>query len=228
MIKKCIKFIFTFVLAVLLLLTGLGYLQYTQVTMEMSVDSKIEEIKNQHDFVELPQISPFLQKATIAIEDKRFYAHGGLDPIALLRVARDSFNARMIVGGGSTITQQLAKNMYFDYEPSLIRKFAELFVVFELERKYDKDTILACYLNIINYGDNYFGISQAANGYYGIDPMQLSLEQSSLLAGIPQSPSNLQLSNHSEYTIRKQKAVLDAMLRESMISETEYKVAMIK
>lgn len=224
MLKKCFKFSFTFLLAVILLLTGLGYLQYRQVTKEMSIEAKIEDIKQRDHYHELAKIAPNLVHATVAIEDKRFYEHGGIDPIALVRVARDSLQAGMIVGGGSTITQQLAKNLYFDYQPSLVRKFAELFVVFDLEREFDKDTILACYLNIINYGDNHFGIYEAATGYYGVDPIDLTLDQATILAGIPQSPSNLQLSNGSEYTKLKQKAVLSAMLREGMISENEYQI----
>ena len=219
MIKKTLKFVTSFLIACILLLTVLGFLQYRQVIKTESIENKIINIQNNLNYVPINHISTHLINATIAIEDKRFYEHGGIDPFGLIRAARDSINAGGIVGGGSTITQQLAKNMYFSHEPSLIRKIAEMFVAFDLERNYEKDTILECYLNIINYGDNYFGIKEASEGYYHNMPSKLTLDQASTLAGIPQSPSNLQLSNESEYTKLKQKAVLEAMVREEMIPQ---------
>lgn len=221
MIKKLLKFLLCLILSCLLILTTLGYLQYKNAIIEISIDDKIAEIKADEHYTQLDDVSEYLKDATIAIEDRRFYEHHGVDFIAWLRIIKDLILTQQINSGGSTITQQLAKNMYFGYEPSLIRKFSELFVVYDLESKYDKDTILELYINIINYGDNNFGIYDAAINYYNTDPANLDLNQASILEGIPQSPVYLQLSNQSINTIYKQKAVLSAMVKEKMITQAE-------
>lgn len=219
--KKLFKFLCCLVFAVLLILTTLGYLQYKNAINEISIDDKIAEIQANEHYVMLQDVSDYLKNATIAIEDRRFYEHHGVDFIAWLRIIKDLIFTQQINSGGSTITQQLAKNMYFGYEPSLIRKFSELFVAHDLESKYDKDTILELYINIINYGDNNFGIYDAAINYYNTLPIDLDLNQASILAGIPQSPAYLQLSNQSINTIYKQRAVLAAMVKEEMITQAE-------
>ena len=227
MIKKIIRFILCLFAAVLVTLTTLGYLQYKNAVQAVSIEEKVAMIQAADDYVTLDEVSIYLKEATVAIEDRRFYDHHGVDFVAWLRIFKDLIFTQSITGGGSTISQQLAKNMYFGYEPSLIRKFSELFVVHELEKNYDKDTLLELYINIINYGDNYIGINQASQGYYGIAPKDLNLDQASTLAGIPQSPAYLQLSNQSMKTIVRQQAVLEAMVREGMINETMLEEIMV-
>lgn len=226
MIKKLIRFILCLILAVVLIFTTLGYFQYKTAIQSISIEDKVAQIQADENYVSLKQVSDYLKDATVAIEDRRFYEHHGVDFIAWLRIAEDLIFTQQINSGGSTITQQLAKNMYFGYEPSLIRKFSELFVVHDLESRYDKDTILELYINIINYGDNNFGIYDAAYNYYGVSPAELDLDQASTLAGIPQSPAYLQLSNLTMKTIYKQKAVLSAMVKEGMITQAEMDAVM--
>lgn len=221
MVKRTLKFLSCLLLAFLLILTTLGYIQYKYAINEISIDDKIAVIQADEHYVELEDVSQYLKDATVAIEDRRFYEHHGVDFIAWLRIIKDLIFTQQINSGGSTITQQLAKNLYFGYEPSLIRKFSELFAAHDLENKYDKDTILELYINIINYGDNNFGIYDAAMNSYHIAPADLDLNQASILAGIPQSPAYLQLSNQSINTIYKQKAVLAAMVKEEMITQAE-------
>lgn len=221
MIKKCLKFLICLITAIVLVLTTLGYIQYKTAINAISIEDKIAQIQNAEHYVPLNQVSEYLKQATIAIEDRRFYEHQGVDLVAWLRIIKDLIFTQQINSGGSTITQQLAKNMYFGYEPSLIRKFSELFVVHDLEKRLDKDTILELYINIINYGDHNFGIYDASMNSFGVTPAELDLNQATLLAGIPQSPVYLQLSNQSMNTIYKQRAVLQAMVKEGMISSME-------
>ena len=134
--------------------------------------------------------------------------------------------AGQIRGGGSTITQQLAKNMYYTYQPSYLRKVSEIFTAYDLEKELSKKEILELYVNVINYGDNYIGIKAASEGYFHKKPKDLTLDEATLLAGLPQSPANYQLSNHESAARKRQVQVLDAMIRENMIDEQQKTVVM--
>lgn len=197
-----------------------GYRQYKDAISERPITQRIQEIETREDFVPYDQLPNDLVQATLAIEDHRFFHHHGIDYLATARALFQN-----IVGyqrsGGSTITQQLAKNLYFDYEPSITRKIAEVFVAHDLERMYTKEQLFSYYVNIINYGDGYIGISAAADGYFHVTSDQLNLNQCTLLAGLPQSPANYQLSNHFDRALKRQKQVLQAMVDQDMISLKE-------
>ncbi|MEG0423329.1 MAG: biosynthetic peptidoglycan transglycosylase [Erysipelotrichaceae bacterium] len=219
---KLLKKICVMLIIILILLgatlTGLGYNEYRTAINKSSLEDKVEAIKGQENYITFDEINSDLLKATVAIEDRRFYEHDGVDYFALVRTLLSNALAGEIVGGGSTITQQTAKNLYFGYHPSIIRKIAEVFMAKDLEKNYSKKEILELYVNIINYGDNHIGIKEASNGYFRCEPIDLNLNQSSLLAGIPQSPANFQLSNHEEQARIRQKAVLEAMVKEKDIN----------
>lgn len=225
---KLIKKLLLAAVATVLLTAGVitfcGYMQYQQAVNKSPLTTKVEAIQANEDYVPYEGIAPYLLQATVAIEDRRFYAHGGFDVLATGRAFLGT-----VFGfgrsGGSTITQQLAKNLYFGYEPSLTRKVSELFVSHDLESAYSKEEILTLYVNIINYGDNHIGIKEAAFGYFNIDPMFLTLAQASLLAGLPQSPANYQLSDHYEEAKKRQKQVLQAMVKQKMITKQEMEEA---
>ena len=163
-------------------------------------------------YIEIEEISQYLKDATVSTEDKRFYEHDGIDPIAYGRILYVLVTSGQLSGGGSTITQQLAKNMYFTFQPSIIRKFAELFMTVRIESTIEKDEILELYLNIINYGDNNMGIYDASMNYFNKLPSELNFDEATLLAGIPQSPANYQLSNHEEEARIRQKAVINTLI----------------
>ena len=205
-----------------------GYMEYRDALEEMPLSEKIEEIRKQPDYVTYDEIAPYLLDATVSVEDKRFYTHGGIDYLATARAIASNVFYNGIVSGGSTITQQLAKNLYFGYDPSVVRKAPEIFMAKDLEEHYTKEEILELYVNVINYGDNHIGIKQAAEGYFQIAPSALNLDQASLLAGIPQSPSNYQLSNHETVARKRQKIVLEAMLRDEKITEQQYEEMIAK
>ena len=219
------------VLLILVLLAGVcgsailiyqGHSNYQQLSKEHPLADRIAEVQDRDDYVSIEEISPYLIDATVSVEDKNFYSHNGVDLAGVARAVLSNLFGIGEPSGGSTISQQLCKNLYgLFYDTSITRKITEAFLTYELEGNYEKDEILELYLNVINYGDGYIGIAAASRGYFGKEPSQLTLDEASLLAGIPQSPSNFQLSDHLTQAQEKQKVVLEAMVRENKISEAQ-------
>ena len=174
-----------------------GYRNYQTLSEAHPISELIRDEQGKQEYVKLEEISPYLVDATISVEDKNFYEHGGVDLAGVARAVLSNLFGIGEPSGGSTISQQLCKNLYgLFYDTSLTRKITEAFLTYDLEKNYEKDDIIELYLNVINYGDGYTGVYQASMGYFGKEPSELSLDEASLLAGIPQSPGNLQLSNH--------------------------------
>lgn len=215
----------------LILLAGMiaagGWFFYTGIQSANEFESHeslsylVGSVEARQDYVPYDQVASSLYQATIAVEDARFYSHGAVDVLSLMRAAASQFLPFMPKSGGSTITMQVVKNLYGMYHSSPRWKAAEIVLADRLEKLCTKDEILSLYVNIINYGDHYHGINAASNGYYGISPIELNPAQATLLAGIPQSPANLQLSDHFEQAKAKQKVVLDAMVKNKMISQEQ-------
>lgn len=221
LIKRILILIVLLLLLVALIFVGVGFFNYKHAIHEESIPDKVAQIQSEEQYVSYEDISPYLLKATVSIEDRHFYTHHGVRYTSMARALVSNISAHSVVGGGSTITQQLAKNMYYSYQPSYLRKVSEIFTAYALERVLTKDTILELYVNIINYGDNYFGIKEASEGYFHKEPKDLTLDEATLLAGIPQSPSNLQLSNHMDRARERQKYVLKAMVRDDKITQKQ-------
>lgn len=219
--KKLLKWTLSIVISIFLILTTLGFIEYKQAINEISLVDKVNEIQSQEDYVQIEDVSEYLLKATVATEDQRFYKHNGIDIYAYGRILYTLITTGHINSGGSTISQQLAKNMYFGFNPSIIRKFAEFFVVHDLESQYEKDEILELYINIINYGDNHMGINQASQGYFEKNPIDLTFNEATLVAGIPQSPSNYQLSNHYDQALLRQEIVIQALINTETFTQEE-------
>lgn len=224
--KRLFKIFFCLLLLVLVagsaFLIYKGHDSYEKMIAEHPLQEQIEKIQDRDDYVSIDEISPYLIDATVSVEDKNFYSHNGVDLAGVARAVLSNLFGIGDPSGGSTISQQLCKNLYsLFYDTSLTRKITEAFLTYELENKYNKDEILELYLNVINYGDGHIGIQSASQGYFGKDPAELTLEEASLLAGIPQSPNNFQLSDHFENAKEKQKIVLEAMVRENKISESQ-------
>lgn len=221
-VKKTLLILLLFITIGLTLFIGVGYVNYVKAINDVSIEEKIKSIRDDKDYVTYDNISTDLLQATVSIEDRRFYDHNGVDYRSLGRALFNNICAGEIVGGGSTITQQLAKNIYFTYQPSYIRKVSEIFMAYDLEKELSKKEILELYVNVINYGDNHMGIKEAAQGYFHKEPKDLTLDEATLLAGLPQSPANYQLSNHKPEALIRQKLVLQAMLRDGHISQKQY------
>lgn len=142
-------------------------------------------------YVKLDNMPLSLRQAVVAIEDERFYQHGGIDFRGIARAALDNLISQNFLEGGSTITQQLARNLFLDPDQTMQRKLTEAFLALQLEDYYhNKNKILELYLNTIYYGRNAWGIASAAKNYFGIDDVSsLNVNQAAFLAGLPQSPS---------------------------------------
>jgi penicillin-binding protein 1C len=172
----------------------------------------------------LDHVSPHIVKATIAVEDKRFRDHIGVDPIAVCRAAAQNLKAGHVVSGASTLTMQVCRMM--DDRPRTLRaKLIESFRALQLERLKSKDEILAAYLDIAPYGGNIRGAGAASFLYFGKNARDLSLGEAALLAGLPQSPSRLRPDRYPEAARRRRRTVLARMLALGMIADDKYALA---
>ena len=163
-----------------------------------------------------------LINAVISIEDKNFYTHNGFDVGRIIKAIYENITSGEIVQGASTITQQLVKNLYLDFDQTWKRKIEEAFLTIIVEIQYDKDEILEAYLNTINYGNGNYGISNAASFYFNKDTNDLSLEEAIMLAGIPKSPNKMNPLSNKESSINRAKVVAKSMYTNNFISEEEY------
>lgn len=188
-----------------------GHTKYKEAIDTISLSDKINEIRSSYTYVEIDDISETFRDAIVAIEDMRFYDHGAIELKSLLRAILVNLREKEVLQGGSTITQQVAKNLYFDNDQNFIKKIAEMFVAFDLEKNYSKDDILELYVNIIYYGDNNYGIKEASNNYFGVEPIDLDYDQSTLLAGLPQAPSAYSLGENYELAKERQEEVIEAL-----------------
>lgn len=138
-----------------------GYDMYKNAIDEIPLTEKVESIRKKENYTKIEEVPQIYIDAVISVEDHRFYKHGGIDIIAIARAAINDIKAMSFVEGGSTIPQQLSKNIYFTQEKEITRKIAEVFMAFELEKNYEKDEILELYLNTSYYGDGYYTIKEA-------------------------------------------------------------------
>lgn len=207
------------ILLALGVLTFMGYNEYRSALAAQDLQEKIDEIQNQPNYTSIDDISPVYLDAVIAVEDHDFYHHKGVDIESIGRAVLTNLKEGALIEGGSTITQQLAKNLYFSQEKDFVRKIAELFMTFKMEKTYSKDEILEFYVNSIYFGDGYYGIGEASQGYFGISPAALNDEQSIVLAGIPNAPSVYSLSNNPDLAKQRAYQVLGQMVKYDFIDK---------
>ena len=222
---KLIKRIILLLIIVIAIAGGIlaykGHKIYKDVLEKTSVADKVTQIKNQENYTELKDLPDFYKNAVIAVEDRRFYKHGPIDPIAIARAVFVNIKSWKLQEGGSTITQQLAKNIYFTQEKSALRKVAEMYMAYEIERNCDKDTILELYLNTSYFGDGYYCVNDASEGYYGKEPKDMNRNEASMLAGIPNAPSAYCPTKHLNLAKQRQVQVLDKMVKYKFITEQD-------
>jgi len=173
---------------------------------------------NHRQYLTLDKISPNLVKGTIDVEDKNFYRNAGFDVSGIARASYDNFRNRTVVGGGSTITQQLAKSLLLTPEQTYTRKAKEIILAYELSQTYTKNQILELYLNNSYYGEQSYGVEAAARTYFQKDAKDLDLAQATLLAGIPQAPTDWDPIVHPTLAAARQQQVLDAMVNQGDIT----------
>ena len=195
---------------------------YKNALDDCSITEKVKSIKTQESYSKIENLPKTYINAVIAVEDHRFYEHHGIDIIAINRAILHDIKNKNLNEGGSTITQQLAKNIYFTQEKKLERKIAEMFMAFKLEKGLEKDEILELYLNTSYFGRGYYNIKDASNGYFNKEPDQMNDYESTLLAGIPNAPSIY--SNNDELAHQRQNQVLDQMVKYEYITEDEKEI----
>ena len=220
-IKRIIIFIILVVVFAGAILTYKGYNMYQEALNEISVKDKLAELREQENYTRFEELPEFYVDAVIAVEDRRFYDHGALDYIGIARAIWTNIKAWELKEGGSSITQQVAKNVYFTQEKTALRKVAEVFMAFEIERNCDKDTILEMYVNTSYFGSGYDGIKEAANGYYEKEPIDMDKYECSMLAGVPNAPSVYAPTKNPDLASQRQRQVLERMVRYEYITQEE-------
>ena len=178
------------------------------------------------DAVKLEDVSPYVKEAFLAIEDKKFYSHHGLHFKGIIRAILTNFLKGKATQGGSSITQQLAKNAFLTPERTFSRKVKEAILTYQIERTYTKDEILERYLNEIYFGSGSYGIKNAADQYFRKDPKDLNIAEAALLAGIPNRPTKYDPNRSLENALHRQQIILKEMFEDGRITKEEYEEAL--
>ena len=198
-----------------------GYNMYQDAIEDMPISEKVETIRAMDNFVEYEELPKIYIDAVISVEDKRFEEHHGVDYLAICRAVWNDIRTFSLAEGGSTITQQLMKNEYFTQEKKLERKFAEIFAAWEIEKQYSKEDIFELYVNTIYFGSGYYGIYDAAEGYFGKEPSELNEYEAVMLAGLPNAPSAYSPDTSPELAKQRMSQVLTRMVECEVIDQDE-------
>lgn len=223
--KKLIKRIFILIILAVLAVGGIytyrGYSMYKTVLESESIEEKVDSIRARDNYVVFEELPKTYVNAVVAVEDHRFYKHGPFDLLAIGRALWNNLKSRSFIEGGSTITQQLAKNLFFTQDKIFERKIAEIFMARDLERIYGKNTVLELYVNTIYFGSGYYCIYDASEGYFHVDPQEMTDYQCTMLAGIPNAPSVYSLDERPDLASQRQKQVLNKMVKYGYITQDE-------
>ena len=224
--KKFFKRLFLLVLMIIIAVGGYftyqGYDLYKTALDEISVEEKVKQIQEEKDnYKTIDELPEDYINAVIAVEDRRFYSHNGIDLISIARAILKDIKEMELVEGGSTITQQLAKNIYFTQRKEITRKVAEMFMAVEIEKNCTKDEIFELYVNTSYFGDGYYCVGDAAEGYFDKEPIEMNLYESTLLAGIPNAPSVYAPTKNPELARQRQAQVINKMVKYKYLSQEE-------
>lgn len=189
LIKRILLLAIIVIVAAASIVIGQGYQMYLDAVEEISVEEKAAEIMEKEHYTTYDELPETYIKAIIAAEDRRFLYHRGFDIISTARAVWRNIKSKEIVEGGSTITQQLGRIMYFSQEKKYSRKVAEVLVAGRIEELYEKEKILELYVNTIYFGSGYYSVYDACMGYFGKAPSEMNDYECTMLAGIPNAPS---------------------------------------
>ncbi len=233
MMKRKILNILLLLLGIFVLITGCYfgdcYNDAKELMENNPLSEKVEIYTSKDAYVQYKDINSYFVNAVVATEDKRFFTRKGFDWIALSRAIIVNVVSGELREGGSTLSQQIAKNLYFQgVKRGIKEKVEEVFIMLELEKDYSKEDLFALYASMNYYGDGFYGLSSASQGYYEIDQSELSLAEAAMLAGIPNAPSLYQLSTGYDLAKERQEKVLYRMLEEKYITQEEYLTALVE
>lgn len=224
--KKILKIVIIsilIILSIILLVISGGYTMYKKALEDTPLERKVQSIRERANYIQIKDLPTTYINAVISVEDHRFFDHNGIDIIAIARATINDIRAMELVEGGSTITQQLAKNLYFTQEKVLERKIAEVFMAWEIEANYSKDEILELYLNSSYFGDGYYTVKEASRGYFKKEPKDMTVYECILLAGIPNAPSIYAPTKNPELAKQRQQQVMKRMIKYGYLTEDEAK-----
>lgn len=227
-LKNILKLIMFFILIVCTIIGVYVYKAYDSVQNDIKngiIEKKTNELKNKKAYTRLEDLDKKYKEAVIAAEDHRFYNHGAVDFQSLLRAVDINIRKKQFVEGGSTITQQLVKNLFFDQGQNFERKLKEYFMSVEMEKKFTKDQILEMYVNKSYFGSGYYSIKEASKGYFDKTPDTLSLSEAAFLAGVPNAPSVYDPRVNKNLAVQRRRIVLEKMITYGYISAVEAKMA---
>ncbi len=199
----------------------IGYSYYANALKEKPLLARVEEVTSKENYMSFDELPDVYVNAVIAVEDHRFYEHGAIDPIGIARAFYTNIRDGKFDEGGSTITQQVAKNVIFNQDQNIVRKLGEIFAAHDLEKNYSKDEIFAIYVNSSYFGDGYYCIYDASKGYFNKEPKDLTLSEASMLAGLPNAPSVYSPTVNPDLAKKRQKHVLSRMVEYGYISQEE-------
>lgn len=222
-IKKIILIVIIVACLMAGIVIGQGYQLYKSAIEKTPISEVVSKIQNQEDFTSIDNLPKDYVNAVIAVEDRRFYSHSGIDLISITRAIITDIKEMAFVEGGSTITQQVAKNNLFTQEKKATRKIAEIFAAFDLEEYCTKDEIFELYVNTSYFGNGYYSVKAAANGYFDKEPKEMTLHESTLLAGIPNAPSVYAPTKNPELSKQRQAQVINKMIDNGYLTEEQIK-----
>ncbi len=222
-IKRTLLFIFTLIILVAGFVIYQGHKVYIEALNTMDLPTKIEKIKSDDNYVNLNSLPVYYKNAIVSVEDHRYYEHGPIDFIAIIRATVSNIRSKNLLEGGSTITQQVAKNLYFigSDTNTMYRKIAEIFMAYDLENNYSKDEILEFYINTIYFGDGYYGIESACNGYFNKFSKDMSLYEATMMAGVPNAPSVYAPTVNMNLALNRQRKVISTMVENGYLSQEQ-------
>ncbi len=198
-----------------------GAVMWNDAKAAKPLDTTVAELQAADGFARVSELPQFYIDAVISVEDRKFRTHNGINLKSIARALLYDVKTLSFEQGGSTITQQLAKNIWFTQEKRIERKFAEVFAAFDLEKALSKDEIFELYVNTIYFGSGYYGVTDAAEGYFGKAPSELSEYECAMLAGLPNAPSAYSPDESPELAGQRLRLVLDSMKDCGVISETK-------
>lgn len=225
---KIIKNLFRVLLLCVIIFVGVkineGYQMYKNALVEMPLQEKVIEIKSKNNYTSINELPQIYIDAVVAVEDHRFFQHNGIDIVSIGRAIFNDIKAMKFVEGGSTITQQLAKNAYFTQEKNITRKIAEVFMAFEFERNYSKNDILEFYLNTSYFGEGCYTVKDASKVYFRKEPIDMTDYEAIMLAGIPNAPSVYAPTVNLNLAKERQLQVIQKMIKYEVLTEEEAKI----
>lgn len=223
--KKIIRTIFSIVGIIAVLCAAVigffaikGAVMWNNAKAEHPINDLVTQLRSEDGFAGISELPDFYINAVISVEDRKFRTHNGINLKSIARALLYDIRSLSFEQGGSTITQQLAKNLWFTQEKQIERKFAEVYAAFELEKALSKDEIFELYVNTIYFGSDYYGITAAARGYFDKSPSELSEYECAMLAGLPNAPSAYSPDESPELARQRLGMVLDSMERNGVIT----------